>query len=59
MCIILTTHNNAFNKQITRSLNSIYNQQYSRYQVVIADRASTDSTYNIIQQYIQSSKTIL
>lgn len=48
MCIILTTHNNAYNQQIVRSLNSIFNQQYTRYQVVIADRASTDSTYNII-----------
>jgi len=31
------THNNAQNNQIQRTLNSIFNQDYDNYQVVIAN----------------------
>lgn len=31
MCVILSTHNNNFNSQINRTLNSIFNQQYKQY----------------------------
>jgi hypothetical protein len=31
ICVILNTRNNAFNDQISRALNSIYNQQYRDY----------------------------
>lgn len=31
MCVILSTHNNLFNGQINRTLNSIFNQHYKHY----------------------------
>jgi len=54
ICAILTTRNNAMNGQITLTLNSIFNQQYQEYQVVIADAASSDNTVSIIEQYLKN-----
>ena len=55
MCIILSTRDNAYNWQINRTLNSIYNQHHQNYQVVIADRASRDNTPSIIQDYLSKN----
>ncbi len=52
MCVILATHNNAFRGQIIRTLNSIFNQQHSDFEVIIVDASSSDSTLTAIDQYL-------
>lgn len=54
MCVILSTRNNVFNNQIIKALNSIYNQNYRSFDVVIADR-STDKTLTIVKEYIKKN----
>lgn len=44
------------NGQITLTLNSIFNQLYKDYQVVIADTASSDNTLGIIEEYLKNNQ---
>jgi glycosyltransferase involved in cell wall biosynthesis len=43
------------NGQITLTLNSLFNQQYKDYQVVIADAASSDNTLAIVAEYLKNN----
>lgn len=52
MCVVVNTHKNAFNDQINFTLNSIFSQQYSDYEVIIADAASSDATPKIVTDYL-------
>jgi len=44
MCIIATGRNNNANFRIEANLNSIFNQNYSNYFVVVVDDASNDGS---------------
>lgn len=47
--IIVATFNSA--KTLRDTLNSIYNQTYQEYEVVLQDGASTDETLSIVEEY--------
>jgi len=50
---VVNAFNNAQENQIERTLNSIYNQDYQNYHVVVVDRSSTDSTIDIARKISQ------
>lgn len=51
LSIVVPTHNNE--KTLERCLNSILNQEYSNYEVVLVDDGSTDLTSSICQRFSQ------
>lgn len=53
LCVIVGSQNNAYNSQILRTLNSIYNQHYKPYDVIIAQRNSIDKTSTLIGNYLK------
>ena len=44
---------------ITETLESVANQTFGNYEVIIVDDCSTDNTYDICNAYCLNSKTIL
>ena len=42
-------------KTIKKTLNSILLQSYSNYEIVIVDDGSTDDSYSIVSNYVESS----
>ena len=38
-------------KYIAKCLDSIFNQTYKNYNIIVVDDASTDDTYNILKEY--------
>lgn len=55
LCVIVSSENNAHNSQILRTLNSIYNQHYKPYNVIIAQRNSIDKTASLISNYLKKN----
>lgn len=51
--IIIPNYNGS--KYIEKCLNSIENQKYDKYEVIIIDDGSTDESVKIIEQYIKNS----
>ncbi len=47
--VIITTHNRA--NLLSKAINSILNQTYSNFEVIIVDDASTDNTKEIIEKF--------
>jgi cellulose synthase/poly-beta-1,6-N-acetylglucosamine synthase-like glycosyltransferase len=52
-CIMIPTINNGQDFRYEYNLQSIYNQNYTNYKIVIIDDASKDSTFELIQQFIE------
>jgi glycosyltransferase involved in cell wall biosynthesis len=52
-CVVVSTFNQADSSQIRRTLNSIVNQKYADYKVVLVDQMSTDRTLDLVQDFIQ------
>lgn len=50
--IIITTYN--LDKYIAKTLNSVENQTYTNYNVIIIDDCSIDDTVNIVKSFIQN-----
>ena len=42
-------------KTIKKTLNSILLQSYSNYEIVIVDDGSTDDSYSIVSNYVESN----
>lgn len=55
--IILPTYNRG--KMIIPSIESVLNQSYKKWELIIVDDASTDNTDVIIQQYIENNPNII
>lgn len=54
MCLISSTRNNAKDYRYEYHLQSILNQNYSNYQIVIIDEGSTDGTPQIVRKFMRS-----
>ena len=54
--MIVSSHYNAHNSKIIRTLNSVYNQNYKNFKVVIVDQNSADKTSTIIKDYLSSNQ---
>jgi glycosyltransferase involved in cell wall biosynthesis len=52
MCIIVPSYNNNANFRIEYNLNSIFQQNYSNYFVVIVNDASTDASDSTYHKYL-------
>lgn len=55
-CIIVPSYNNAKNFRYEYNLQSLLNQDYSNYRVVIADDASPDNTSALIRRFMRKNK---
>lgn len=54
--IIMPTYNDA--KSICESIDSVINQTYKNWELIIVDDGSTDNTKNIIENYIKQKENI-
>ena len=54
--VVMCTYNGA--KYIREQLDSIINQTYPIFEIIIQDDCSTDETVEIIRKYAESNKTI-
>jgi len=54
MCVITTGRNNNANFRIEANLNSIFDQNYTNYTVVIVDDASDDGSQQIFRNYLEA-----
>ena len=54
--IILPTYNGE--KYIKKSIDSIVNQTFSDWELIIVDDCSSDRTYSVIEQYTKQDKRI-
>jgi len=52
--VIISTYNYA--SFIQRALDSVFNQTYTNYEVIVIDDGSTDNTVQILQPYMDSGK---
>lgn len=52
--IVISTYNRE--KFIVQTLNSVLQQKYSPYEIIIVDDCSTDNTEDVLQPFIQSGK---
>ncbi len=63
MCVIVPTRNNVFENRYIYNIQSILNQNYTNYLVVIVDDHSDDSTGSLIERYLRkknvSSKRVV
>lgn len=53
MCVVVPTRNNAYNHRYIYNLQSILNQNYTNYKIVIIDDHSDDGTGVLIQKYLR------
>ena len=44
---------------VTEALNSVINQTYSNFEVILVDDASTDNTVDVISQYVKNDPRII
>ena len=50
---MVPTYNNAEKDRCIMNIDSIMDQVYNNFKVVIIDDASTDSTYSMISEYME------
>jgi glycosyltransferase involved in cell wall biosynthesis len=55
-CIIVPSFNNAKDFRYEFNLQSIFNQDYDNYRVVIVDDASSDNTTALIKHFMKKNK---
>lgn len=54
--VTVTSYN--YDKYIIRQLDSIYNQSFRDFEIVIADDGSTDNSVSLIEHYIESHRDV-
>jgi glycosyltransferase involved in cell wall biosynthesis len=54
--VILATFNRA--AYLTRSINSVLNQTYKDYELIVVDDGSDDDTFSIVNQFIQKHENV-
>jgi glycosyltransferase involved in cell wall biosynthesis len=52
ICVVVMTKNNAQKMRYEYNLQSILNQDYTNYKLVIIDQSSTDGTDKLIEEYM-------
>jgi glycosyltransferase involved in cell wall biosynthesis len=57
-CIVVPSFNNAKNFRYEYNLQSIFNQDYKNYRVVIVDDASSDNTSALIKHFLKRNKKL-
>jgi glycosyltransferase involved in cell wall biosynthesis len=55
--VILPTYNRA--KLLPRSVESVLNQTYKNFELIIIDDGSTDNTKEVVQEYIRKDKRVI
>jgi glycosyltransferase involved in cell wall biosynthesis len=53
MCVVVPTSNNAHNHRFVYNIQSILNQNYTNYLIVVVDDHSHDSTGILIEKYLR------
>jgi cellulose synthase/poly-beta-1,6-N-acetylglucosamine synthase-like glycosyltransferase len=53
ICVISIAKNNAKDYQYEYNLQSILNQNYSNYKIIVIDRGSTDGTGELIKKFMR------
>ena len=54
--IYITNHN--YGRFISKSIDSVLNQSFKKYELIIIDDGSTDNSINIINRYCKKNKDI-
>ncbi len=55
--ILLATYNGE--KYLREQLDSILNQSYTNFRLIISDDSSTDNTLEILKEYVEQDKRII
>ena len=55
--IYITNHN--YGRFISKSINSVLNQSFKKYELIIIDDGSTDNSIDIINKYCKKNKDII
>lgn len=55
--VIITTYNRA--NLVSRAIDSVLNQTYKDFELIIIDDGSTDNTKSLIDSYLQKDKRIV
>ncbi len=58
MCIVVPTFNNVGDDRYIYNIQSILNQNYTNYFVIVVDDHSADNTGSFIQEYLNNNKVI-
>jgi glycosyltransferase involved in cell wall biosynthesis len=56
ICVIVSTRNNAKNYRYEYNLQSILNQNYQNYKLIVVDDASEDGTGDLVKIFLRNSK---
>ena len=55
--IYITNYN--YEKFISKSINSVLNQSFKKYELIIIDDGSTDNSIEVIDRYCKKNKDII
>ena len=55
--VYITNHN--YGRFISKSIQSVLNQSFKKYELIIIDDGSTDNSIKVIQSYYKKNKNII
>ena len=55
--VYITNHN--YERFISKSIQSVLNQSFKKYELIIIDDGSTDNSIKVIQSYCKKNKNII
>ena len=55
--VYITNHN--YERFISKSIQSVLNQSFKKYELIIIDDGSTDNSIRVIQDYCKKNKNII